>query len=119
VLDLGEWSASDLSYFMPEKKILLHLLGRRLHAQQSGSGGSEEEKKSMLLPTNLISCSISLHYSHSTVLIKLSQPSGYKLLIQKPNKSFKTLITMTWEQRVITYEQIKNRLILELKYKKL
>jgi hypothetical protein len=41
-------------------KFLLHLLGRRLHAQQSGSGGGEEEKKSMLLPTNLISFSISL-----------------------------------------------------------
>jgi len=45
VLDVGEGSASHLSYFMPGKKIILHLLGRRLHAQQSGSGGGEEEKK--------------------------------------------------------------------------
>ena len=47
------------------KKIILHLLGRRLHAQQSGSGGGEEEKKSVLLPRDLISCSI----ASSTVII--------------------------------------------------
>jgi hypothetical protein len=74
------------------------MLGRRLHAQQSSSGDCEEEKKSVLLPKNLISYSISLQYSHSIVLIKLSVLPTYKLLIQKPKKILQTLTT-TWEQQ--------------------